>query len=155
MTIFEQWAQDWAIDSIALKDLQLRLSQTTKSPAGTPEAVVQQAIRLAASSKGIRLWRNNNGACKDDTGRHIRYGLANDSKKINAHLKSSDLIGITPVVVAPADIGRTLGIFTSIEVKRGGWEYHGGARERAQLAWLELVAAFGGIAKFANKKEDI
>lgn len=155
MTIFEKWAYDWGLTDAALSDLRLRLSASTPGEAKTSEAKVQQAIRLKASRKGMRLWRNNNGACVDQGGRSIRYGLANDSKKVNAHIKSSDLIGITPYTIIRADVGRTLGIFTSIEVKRGGWSYKGTPREVSQLAWLELVAAMGGIGKFANKPEDI
>ena len=150
--MIDQWAADWSISSAALADLRARLtSSIAEGAAGTAEAVVQQAIRLESSRRGMRLWRNNNGACVDNTGRMVRYGLGNDSSKVNKHIKSSDLIGITPVQVA----GRTLGIFTSIEVKRGGWKYKGTAREKAQLAWLELVTALGGIGKFAAGTEDL
>ena len=121
----------------------------------TPEAKVQQTLRLEAAKRGIRLWRNNNGACKDITGRMVRFGLANDSKKVNARIKSSDLIGITPIKVSQTDVGHTFGIFTSLEVKKSNWEYTDTTREKAQLAWLELVATMGGIAKFVNKKEDL
>ena len=114
---------------------------------GGSESAVQQAIRLDESKKGNRLWRNNNGACMDaKTGRQIRYGLANDSAKMNKHIKSSDLIGITPVTVG----GKTFGVFTSIECKRAGWRYTGTPREKAQLAWIELVTSMGGIGRFAT-----
>ena len=150
--MIDQWAADWGIFPAALADLRVRLtSSIAKGSAGTAEAVVQQAIRLESSRRGMRLWRNNNGACVDNTGRMVRYGLGNDSSKVNKHIKSSDLIGITPVQVA----GRTLGVFTAIEVKRGGWRYKGTAREKAQLAWLELVVAMGGIGKFAASVEDL
>jgi len=153
--LFEKWAKDWGVNNFALTDLRNRLAIVTPGKPKTPEAVVQQGIRLEAGHKGIRLWRNNNGACEDKAGRLIRYGLGNDSSKVNASIKSSDLIGITPVKVVAADVGRTLGIFTSIEVKKGGWKFAGTKREVAQLAWLQLVTLFGGIAKFANKREDL
>ncbi len=153
--IFEKWAMDWGINNFALTDLRNRLAIVTPGGAKTPEAVVQQGIRLEAGHKGIRLWRNNNGACEDKAGRLIRYGLGNDSSKVNANIKSSDLIGITPLTVVPEHVGKTLGIFTSIEVKKGGWKYTGTKREVAQAAWLQLVTIFGGIAKFANKREDL
>lgn len=150
--MIDQWAADWNLPPAALLDLRARLATgTIGGEAGTPEAVVQQAIRLEASRRGMRLWRNNNGACVDNTGRMVRYGLGNDSSKVNSHIKSSDLVGITPVQVA----GRTLGVFTAIEVKRGGWKYKGTAREKAQLAWLELITAMGGIGKFAAGPEDL
>jgi len=150
--MIDLWAANWSISPAALADLRARLTTSTaETKASTPEAVVQQAIRLESSRRGMRLWRNNNGACVDNTGRMVRYGLGNDSSKVNKHIKSSDLIGITPVQVA----GRTLGIFTAIEVKRGGWKYKGTAREKAQLAWLDLVMAMRGIGKFAAGTEDL
>ena len=148
---FNEWASDWNLPPAALQDLRARLSQVPPSKPGTPEGRVQQEIRIDAAHKGILLWRNNNGACEDSkTGRVIRYGLGNDSKKINSRIKSSDLIGVTPVVIGPEDVGRFVGIFTSLEVKRSGWVYKGTAREKAQLAWLRLVETFGGIARFTT-----
>jgi len=150
--MINEWALRWGIPPEAIWDLQQKLTVSANSGTpGTPEGVAQQEIMMEAPRKGLRLWRNSNGACVDENGRHIRYGLANLSKKVNSKLKSSDLIGITPV---QTDQG-TLGVFTSIEVKRPGWKYTGTAREVAQLAWLNLIVAFGGIAKFATCKEDL
>jgi len=114
------------------------------------EAMVQQKIRLQWSEKGGRIWRNNVGAATDDNDRHIRYGLANDSARLNRKLKSSDLIGILPMVITQEMVGRTAGIFTSIEVKKSGWRYKGTDRERAQLAWLRLILGLGGISGFST-----
>lgn len=119
------------------------------------EAAVQQEIRLEAPRLGIRLWRNNNGACKDVNGRQIRYGLANDSARMNRRVKSSDLIGITPLVITPDMVGRQVGLFTSIEVKPQGWHFTGTEREFAQKAWVDLVGGLGGLAGFATSKEDL
>ena len=94
--------------------------------------------------------RNNNGACEDINGRVIRYGLGNDSSHINKLFKSSDLIGITPYQVQQCDVGKILGIFTSIEVKHEGWTYKGTVREIAQFNWLKLVISLGGIGRFSN-----
>ena len=114
------------------------------------EAAAQQRVRLEASQKGARLWRNNCGVLEDKTGRPVRYGLANDSPAVNKMIKSSDLIGITPHVVTPQDVGRTLGIFTAIEVKRHGWCFRGQDRETAQLRFIILVLSMGGIGKFST-----
>lgn len=119
------------------------------------ETPVSQAIQLAAPKHGMRLWRNNNGAAYSPDGRLVRYGLCNESKKISKQLKSSDLIGITQYVIKPEDVGKTFGIFTSVEVKREGWKYTGTAREVAQLAWINLIKLFGGFAFFATKPEDL
>jgi len=99
---------------------------------------------------GIRLWRNNVGAVTTDDGRHIRFGLANESAKMNGVLKSSDLIGITPYTMTLRDLGRTIGVFTSIEVKHPGWNYTGTPREVAQRGWIQAINNFGGIASFAT-----
>ena len=77
----------------------------------------------------------------------VRYGLGNDSAQVNAVLKSSDLIGITPV--------GGVGIFTSYEIKKPGWRYTGTPREVAQLRWLELVVSLGGIGKFISDVRDL
>jgi hypothetical protein len=85
-----------------------------------------------------------------DGKRMVRYGLANDSAALSKCLKSSDLIGITPHTVSAYDVGRLLGIFTSIEVKRPGWKYRGTEREQAQHAWLQLIISLGGIGRFST-----
>lgn len=115
------------------------------------ESELQKLIQLAESRRGNRLWRNNVGATYDQAGNFIRYGLANESTSINRQIKSGDLIGITPIIITPAMIGYTVGIFTSIEVKRPGWVYRGTPRETAQRAWNELVASMGGRAGFMSQ----
>jgi hypothetical protein len=117
------------------------------------ETSVQQYIRLKSSQQGVRLWRNNNGAAYDINGRMIRYGLANDSAALSKKIKSSDLIGITPRLIQPGDVGHTYGIFTSVEVKRGDWKYTANTREQAQYAWIQLVVSMGGIGKFSTGVE--
>ena len=119
------------------------------------EAELQQLIRIEASKRGIRLFRNNCGAFQSKTGQWVRYGLANDSKKVNKTLKSSDLIGITPVIITPDMTGKTVGIFTSYEVKSSSWKYRRTEHEIAQRAWLDFVLSLGGIAKFINRLEDL
>lgn len=126
------------------------------------ETAVQQMIRLDAVKVGVQLWRNNNGACTDNTGRLIRYGLGNDSAKVNKVIKSSDLIGITPVTITPDMVGKTIGVFTAVEVKRSDWgtwtrfQSDGrnfNEREQAQLEFIKLVQDKGGLAGFASSIE--
>lgn len=123
------------------------------------ESAVEDRVRLLAPQLGGVLWRNNVGAYKDETGRLVRYGLVNDSAKVNRKIKSSDLIGVMPLVIRPEHVGRTFGLFVAVECKPEGWEYviRGGARgqrEAAQLKFLELVHGFGGLALFAADTED-
>jgi hypothetical protein len=156
--MLNQWAARWQIPPAALVELRALMGMAEEPPpdvAGLSEAAVQQQVRLEASRRGLRLWRNNNGATFDESGRMIRYGLANDSAALSKRIKSSDLIGITPHVILAMDVGRTVGVFTSYEVKRSGWRYAGTAREVAQAAWISLVVSLGGIAKFISRREDL
>lgn len=114
------------------------------------EAYAQSLVRQEAADKGLHLWRNNVGVLKDERGRPVRFGLANESKQINEVLKSSDLIGWRPVLITPDMVGRTIAQFVSRECKPPGWKYTGNAHEAAQLAWLHLVSQGGGDAAFAT-----
>ena len=100
------------------------------------------------------MWRNNNGAFIDSRGIPVRFGLGNDSKQLNKKLKSSDLIGITPVQITLNDVGRTAGIFTASENKKPGWRAPTTVEERAQAAFLTLVHVAGGIATFSTQASD-
>lgn len=115
------------------------------------ESEVQQLIQIEAAKFGVILLRNNSGAMKDDTGRVVRYGLGNISPK--QETKSSDLIGITTIVITPQMVGKTVGIFTAVEVKKEGWTKITNERERHQSNFLTWVAKRGGIAFFANSVE--
>lgn len=109
------------------------------------EDIVQQEIRTFAKTIGIHLWRNNNGALKDETGRPVRFGLGNDSKDINETFKSSDLIGLKEDDAT----------FTAIEVKKEGWEFNPkDKREIAQKAYIDFIKVRGGIAGFAQSVDD-
>src|SRR5574337_356560 len=152
MTLHE-WALQWRIPFEALADLKLRMGLDTDpdpAAAGRSEAWAQSQVRLKASRLGMRLWRNNVGALLDERGVPVRFGLANDSKEMNKRIKSADLIGIKPVLIGPQHVGSTIGQFLSREVKAPGWRYTGTSRERAQLAWVNLVASMGGDAAFST-----
>lgn len=114
------------------------------------ESQVQDAVRLAASKAGWLLWRNNVGAGKLDNGSFIRWGLANDTKAMNESLKSSDLIGIRPVLITQEMVGSVIGQFVAREVKREGWRRTGSDREQAQDAFIQLVNSRGGDAAFTT-----
>lgn len=117
----------------------------------TSEATVKSQVELIAASLGAMLMRNNVGAFQDKTGRWIRYGLMNASKKENSQFKSSDLIGITPVVVTPEMVGLTLGVFTAIETKEAGWKLTpSDEHAKAQLRFINLIKVHGGFAGFAS-----
>lgn len=151
-----QWAAKWGVSWEAVVDLQrifgmegTRVPAPPKSNADGEDAALI-AVRLEAPRKGIRLWRNNVGAMQDAGGRVVRYGLANDSKALNEKLKSGDLIGVRPVVITLNMVGFTIGQFVSREIKAPGWHYTATDREKAQLAWVQLIAGCGGDAAFCT-----
>ena len=129
----------------------------------TSEAGVQQYIRLEAANLGVLLWRNNSGVAGTEghtcskcgnydppNGRPVRYGLGNDSAQLNKRIKSSDLIGVTPVVITQEMVGRTLGVFTAVEVKHSDWTGRTlNERETAQLEFITLARSVGAMAGFA------
>lgn len=96
-------------------------------------------LQVAVARFGTQLFRNNVGTCRADDGRVVRFGLCKGS---------SDLIGWTPYVVQPRDVGRTLAVFTAVETKTAtGW-----VREE-QEKFINRVRAAGGYACVAREGE--
>lgn len=155
MQTVTQWAARHGVSGQALDEL---LSIIDPGRVMTPDATydsesqVQSILRVTAPKYGCSLWRNNNGASIDETGRHIRFGLGNDSKKLSEVWKSSDLIGITPMTSTA--VGQTFGVFTAVEVKKPGWKKPSNKREIAQEAFLRTVRSMGGIGMFAQSVDD-
>lgn len=117
------------------------------------EAAVQAAVRVRLSELGWRAWRNNVGAIDID-GRHIRFGLGNDSATANRALKSSDLIGIRPLLITSEHVGTVIGQFVSLECKHEDWRPSASdERERAQRRWLDLIRSLGGHAMFVQHED--
>jgi len=120
------------------------------------ETNLQNIARIIASQKGGFLWRNNSGALQDNNGRWVRFGLGNDSKALNSVMKSSDLIGVVPVIVTQDMVGKIIGQFVAIEVKHEGWrQLPSDKRAEAQLNFLRAIDRVGGSAGFATCEDDI
>lgn len=119
------------------------------------EAGVASHIRLEAPKRNVELWRNNVGVLVDARGRPVRFGLANDSSKLNKKIKSSDLIGITPVRITPDMIGQVIGVFTAVETKKEDWKFNtNDERAVAQKKFHDIVKKSGGYAGFASSVKD-
>jgi hypothetical protein len=149
------WAIRHQVSLEALNELQAMFGmhgehEIASGVKGSSEAAVAAVVRLEAASKGVHLFRNNVGALLDTRGVPVRYGLANDSKQVNAKIKSGDYIGWRPVKIGPEHVGHTIAQFVSREMKEVGWHYTGTEREVAQLAWAQLVTAGGGDASFCT-----
>ena len=147
-----QWAIKHNVSLDALRELSDIILPPVTSPdvKVTCEAGVQNAVRLEAQKLGITLWRNNVGALQDKRGVPLRYGLANDSKAMNDVFKSSDLIGIRPVLITPEHVGTTIGQFVAREVKAPDWKYGATKHEKAQESFIKYVLVRGGDACFVN-----
>ena len=148
------WATKWGISTEAVKDLmqEMGVHPTTHLPKtdAATEAGVQQQERLSVAREGGLMWRNNVGAMTDVNGRTVRYGLANESTAMNRQVKSSDLIGVRPLLINGEMVGHTVGQFVARECKKPGWTYAGTSREQAQRRFLELVISKGGDARFTS-----
>jgi len=148
-----EWAHRWRIPFEAVAELE-RAYALDGTPGilenGKSEAWAQSSERLAAARAGVLLFRNNVGVLPDETGRPVRYGLANESKQQNERLKSSDLIGIDPTPITVADVGQPRGRFVAREMKEPGWQYAATPREVAQLAFIHLILSKGGDARFST-----
>jgi hypothetical protein len=129
-----------------MRELVEASSTVTDRYLGASEACVQARVRMEASERGWRLWRNNVGVTAD----HVRYGLCNESARMNKMLKSSDLIGIRPVLITADHVGTTIGQFAAVECKAGNWKPGKSKRERAQAAFLAVVEQLGGWGCVTN-----
>ena len=150
----EQWAIKHNVTHAAIDELRNMFLSPRTDPKrrieGESEGAVSNRVTLEASRVGARLWRNNVGAYKTRSGRWVRYGLCNLSEEMNKEVKSSDLIGIKPILITPSHVGSIIGQFVAREVKEEVWIYSGDEHEVAQLNYLQLVFALGGDAAFVT-----
>ena len=119
------------------------------------ETGVTQRIRLDVPRRNARLMRNNRGVGMNPQGQPVRFGLCNDSESMGKKYRSADLIGLISYVVKPHDVGRVLGIFYAVEVKKRGWRFRATEHELAQQRFLNFIMSMGGIAQFAQDPGDL
>lgn len=114
------------------------------------ESRILSEIRLAAARLKWKLWRNNRGAAKTETGSYVRFGLANDSAALGRELQSADLVGWRVVTITPDMVGQRIAQFVSVEVKTPT-----GHIEPGQYRWADLVNREGGHAIFATSPDHL
>lgn len=147
----DEWAERWGIPDAAIKELaSAGLRSVDLDPKVFTERGVQDRVRQEAADAGWHLWRNNRGAFKDETGRWVRFGLANDSKNLGDFLKSGDLFGWRPRLIKIDDVGKILAQTVNRECKRPDWQYTGTPEEEAQMRWHMLIMAAGGDSAIVN-----
>lgn len=98
--------------------------------------VVAAILQGPASSPGVCLWKNPRGVAQYPDGSSVAYGLAEGA---------ADLVGLVEVRVLPSMVGRKLGVFVGLEVKRPGEK-----PRPDQLQWLACVRRFGGLGFWAD-----
>ena len=113
----------------------------------TTETDIQNRIVLALCKIGTTMFRNNVGVAEKvdkNTGKKywVRFGLCEGS---------SDLIGITPVTVTQDMVGKKLGVFTAVEVKKDVTKAYAKHRMETQQRFIDFVNKNGG---FAFKSDD-
>lgn len=117
------------------------------------ESIVQQHIMLALSQEGVIVWRNETAGAWVGRQIHTSHGQVTlaDSRMIQAGLckGSSDLVCIKPTVITQDMVGKTVGVFTAIEVKT-----EKGRATSDQNKFIEGVKAAGGIAGIARSVND-
>lgn len=154
-----EWAKRHGVSHNAFNDLLqvMGMADVPDKPPkqGTSEAAIQTQCRMKVQALGGRVFRNNVGVLFDDRGVPVRYGLANESAKLNKNIKSSDLIGVIPRTITPAMVGTVIGQFTAIECKRADWRFTGNEHEEAQARFIGLINKLGGYGTFANTPEVI
>lgn len=105
------------------------------------ETNLMNTIRLALSGMGVLAFRNNVGAHKTDAGHFVRYGVGEKG--------GSDIIGCVPVVITPDMVGRTVAVFTAMEVKTKT-----GRATQPQLNFIAAIKKAGGIAGIVRSPDD-
>ena len=119
------------------------------------ESPVQAAIRLGLGRlRHTRLWRNSRGkgwigpvvGHQSDGSililkpQRIEFGLVNGA---------SDLIGLTQITITADMVGKTVAVFTAIEVKPPGEE-----AKTHQQHFIDFVNNFGGLAGVAHSPDE-
>lgn len=102
--------------------------------------IQNQILRAVGSRKDCRLFRNHVGKLQDKFGKWHSFGLMPGS---------ADLVGWKALTIQPEDVGKTIAVFLSIEVKS-----ENGTLRKEQEAWRDAVLRHGGIAIVAKSAQE-
>jgi hypothetical protein len=116
------------------------------------EADFMRHLQKLATTAGARLFRQNTGMAW--VGKIVRKGegwitLA-DPRPFHAGVPGmSDLGGWTPVIITPDMVGKTVAVYTAVEVKVES------RVSKEQSAFIAAVRSAGGKAGIARKDDDL
>ena len=117
------------------------------------EREIQNDIRIELSDHGT-YFRANVGSCwTANQVQKLPDGSIHliDPHPFNSGLPRgfSDVFGITPITITEDDVGKTVGVFTAIEIKRPG-----NKPTPEQVNFLRVVTERGGLAGIAHSAEE-
>lgn len=117
------------------------------------EADLMRLVQIEASRLNSRLLRNNVGTGWVGKTQRINPTqiVIHDPRPLHAGLGvgTSDLIGWTPVIINETHVGKTLAVFTAIEVKSKAGKLTG-----QQADFIKAVNAQGGVAACVRSIDD-
>jgi len=103
------------------------------------EAATLQRIRLDLGREpGVTIFRHNQGALRDVTGRVVTFGL---------HTGCPDLIGWRSVTITPDMVGQKVAVFAGVEVKKPDGKH---PVTPEQQAFIDRIRRGGGLAGVAT-----
>lgn len=119
----------------------------------TGTGLMQRVMLAIGARPGVRVFRQNVGMGWVGDAAKLKDGsiLIRNPRPLHAGLVkgSGDLIGWTSREIRPEDVGTTVAVFTSIEVKDSTK-----APTTEQRRWHTNVRAAGGITGVARSEED-
>lgn len=102
------------------------------------ETDITSNIRIDLSGFGVRVFKNVRGMFYTlDKKRKVKAGLMAPG--------ASDLIGGTPVLITPDMVGRTIAVFTVIEVKTKDGKASGDQGDF--ITYVREMGGFAGVAR--------
>ena len=117
---------------------------------GTISSLIMLGLSRVTKSK---VFRNNTGMGWQGISKPTNNGdrLIIDPRPLHSGLckGSSDLIGWTPIIITKEMVGKTIGVFTAVEVKK-----ENGRASKEQLNFIQRVKDDGGIAGIATNPDE-
>lgn len=134
------------------------------------EVNVMRRIMKRLSSEGARVFRNNVGQAWTGLAKVIRKSgtyyceegdvIVKHARRFHGGLevKSSDIIGWTPVEITENMVGKTVAVFTGIEVKSDEKKASAAvtskqAHEKGQQNFCAAIRLSGGFSGFAGSED--